>query len=198
MSPRHGPQKSKATRRRTSNSMSPIHPMSLRSRTRARIPASTATSDLIDATPTTTSDLSGSSITPVILAQQTKRLEILKKEVASLEETRQSLENELKEEMLLQEAEYQCPLCLDLAWYPYVTACGHCFCSRCLSRYKAEHDRKRLEDPFGTNVIIGCPTCRASIFRKPQRSLIIQRGIEQVAVDLQVVAPPRHLLEWHY
>ncbi|KAJ3848116.1 hypothetical protein EV368DRAFT_68543 [Lentinula lateritia] len=142
--------------------------------------------------------VSSVSSTPMILRQQAGMLDLLNEKVASLEETIQSLENESKEETLLQEAEYQCPLCLDLAWYPYITACGHCFCSRCLSRYKAKHDRKCLEDPSSTDVIIRCPACRSPIYRKPLRSLVIQQGIEHVAVDLQVEAPVPHLLEWHY
>ncbi|KAJ3846957.1 hypothetical protein EV368DRAFT_69494 [Lentinula lateritia] len=176
--------------------------MSLRRRTRALVPVaagpSTATSDPSTATSdpstvtsnpsTAVSDpgFSNTHSTPVILMQQARTLNLLNEKVASLEEARQLLEDELKEETLLQEAEYQCPLCLDLAWYPYVTACGHCFCSRCLSEYKANHDRKRLEDPIGADVIIRCPACRASILRKPLHSVVIQQGIEQLAVDLQI------------
>ncbi|KAJ3891178.1 hypothetical protein GG344DRAFT_77163 [Lentinula edodes] len=106
--------------------------MSLRRRTRALMPVasgpSTATSaSSVSDTHSTpmigaciATSVSSVSSTPMILRQQAGMLDLLNKKVASLEETIQSLENESKEETLLQEAEYQCPLCLDLAWYPYM------------------------------------------------------------------------------
>ncbi|KAJ3926805.1 MAG: hypothetical protein NXY57DRAFT_1042953 [Lentinula lateritia] len=143
MNPRHNPRKTRVTCHQKSNLVPSRHPMSLR-RMRALVPVTLGPS-------TATLDHGGSNTQPpaVSLVQQAETLALLNEKVASLEEAIQSFENELEEETLLQEAEYQCPLCLDLAWYPYV----------CLSRYKAQHDRKRLEDPIGTDVIIRCPAC---------------------------------------
>ncbi|KAJ4499224.1 hypothetical protein C8R41DRAFT_915441 [Lentinula lateritia] len=124
MNPTHSPQKTRVTHRQKPNSKPSRHPMSLRRRTRALVPVaagpSTATSDPSTATSdpsTATSDpstvtsnpstavsdpgFSNTHSTPVILMQQARTLNLLNEKVASLEEARQLLEDELKEETLL-------------------------------------------------------------------------------------------------
>ncbi|KAJ4474115.1 hypothetical protein C8J55DRAFT_518956 [Lentinula edodes] len=122
--------------------------------------------------------------TTTMLQAQREMLHILEQKVIFLKAENLSLERKLEEDTAARVIDYQCSICLEMAWSPYVTMCGHCFCSRCLSQYKAEHMRKRLDDPDGTEVIIRCPTCRRYIFRKPQRSLAIEDGVAQMAIKL--------------
>jgi len=50
---------------------------------------------------------------------------------------------------LLQEEDFNCPLCLRLLWQPLTTSCGHTFCRTCIER-NLDH---RAE----------CPMCKASL-----------------------------------
>ncbi|KAJ3914944.1 hypothetical protein F5877DRAFT_82296 [Lentinula edodes] len=127
-------------------------------------------------------------LTAKMLQTQRERLGVLERKVVTLKEVLLSLDLELEEDISIRKIEYQCSICLDLAWSPYV----------CLSQCMAEHMRKRLVDPHGTEVIIRCPMCRQYIFRKPQRSLAIEDGVARVAAELQVTPPPPHALEWLY
>lgn len=131
----------------------------------------------------------------------------------------QRLNTEMEQEIATRASEYQCPLCLGLAWNPHVwvpwmlfsqchlyfnencsLVCGHSFCSKCLGQHKAEHDRKRTANAIGTDLdpVIRCPTCRSLILRKPQFSHTIQSGVESVAKYLHEDAPSAHRLEWSY
>ncbi|KAJ3850739.1 hypothetical protein EV368DRAFT_66347 [Lentinula lateritia] len=88
--------------------------------------------------------------TTAMLQAQREMLHILEQKVIFLKAENLSLERELEEDTAARVIDYQCSICLEMAWSPYV----------CLSQYKAEHMRKRLDDPDGTEVIIRCPTCR--------------------------------------
>jgi len=50
---------------------------------------------------------------------------------------------------LLQEGDFNCPLCLRLLWQPVTTSCGHTFCRSCIER-NLDHRQE-------------CPMCKASL-----------------------------------
>ncbi|KAJ3709908.1 hypothetical protein C8R42DRAFT_649093 [Lentinula raphanica] len=131
-----------------------------------------------------------------VIAEQLTLLDSLKDREALLERQCEALNKEIVEDLAAREREYQCPLCLSLAWDSYVLRCGHSFCSKCLNQRKAEHERKRQDDPQTAEALVPCPICRSSIIGKPLRSVTIQAGVKSVAAELLITVPPSQSLQW--
>ncbi|KAJ4473382.1 hypothetical protein C8J55DRAFT_562895 [Lentinula edodes] len=55
-----------------------------------------------------------------ILRTQSQSLLLLKQKLASLNDDKELLDTEIEQEIATRALEYQCPLCLNLAWNPHV------------------------------------------------------------------------------
>ncbi|KAJ3835970.1 hypothetical protein F5878DRAFT_643922 [Lentinula raphanica] len=131
-----------------------------------------------------------------IIAEQADILNLLKDKETLLQEQSDSSFKELEEDLAARRRDYECPLCLDLAWESHVLGCGHSFCVKCLNQRKYEHEQQRREKPEITEIIFRCPVCRSSVYAKPFRSITIQAGVQNVAFESLVAAPPSQPLQW--
>ncbi|KAJ3782496.1 hypothetical protein GGU10DRAFT_335490 [Lentinula aff. detonsa] len=131
-----------------------------------------------------------------VIAEQVTTLNLLKEKEALGQKQYASSEKETEDYLAVRKRNYQCPICLDLAWNNHVLGCGHSFCVRCLNRYKAEHQQMRQEKPEATEVLFHCPTCHSSICAKPVHSVTIEAGVKAVAAESSVAVPPTEPLQW--
>jgi len=66
---------------------------------------------------------------------------------------------------LMQEGDFNCPLCLRLLWQPVTTSCGHTFCRTCIER-NLDHRHE-------------CPLCKASLQADGSSTWGVNEFIEQ-------------------
>ncbi|KAJ3754967.1 hypothetical protein EV360DRAFT_86350 [Lentinula raphanica] len=113
------------------------------------------------------------ALADAVIAEQAEALRLLKDQEALLQKKYQSTMKKFEEDLADRKRDYQCPLCLDLAWDSHVLGCGHSFCSKCLNEHKAKHEQN-----------------------KPLRSATIQAGVKRVAAELFMQVPPTQSLQW--
>ncbi|KAJ3886791.1 hypothetical protein GG344DRAFT_81347 [Lentinula edodes] len=130
-----------------------------------------------------------------ILKAQAEEVKMLRREVASVREEKAALKRQHEADTAAREEEYRCSICLELAWEPYVLPCGHSFCARCLSQHRINDFRTKARNPE-TPLVTCCPLCRAEVYQKPVFSCTIQKGVQLVAKEVGVVAPPPFKLRW--
>ncbi|KAJ3834255.1 hypothetical protein F5878DRAFT_664937 [Lentinula raphanica] len=136
------------------------------------------------------------ALADAVIAEQAEALRLLKDQEALLQKKYQSTMKKFEEDLADRKRDYQCPLCLDLAWDSHVLGCGHSFCSKCLNEHKAKHEQKRRDNPQTAEILIRCPTCHSYILSKPLRSATIQAGVKRVAAELFMQVPPTQSLQW--
>jgi len=66
---------------------------------------------------------------------------------------------------LLQEGDFNCPLCLRMLWQPVTTSCGHTFCITCIER-NLDHRQE-------------CPLCKASLQADKTSTWGVNEFVEQ-------------------
>ncbi|KAJ3889186.1 hypothetical protein GG344DRAFT_79032 [Lentinula edodes] len=130
-----------------------------------------------------------------ILNAQAEEVQLLRREVASVREEKAALKQQYKLDTDAREEAYRCSICLDLAWDPYVLPCGHSFCARCLSQHRINDFRTKARNSE-TLLVTCCPLCRAEVYQKPVYSCAIQQGVQLVAKEIGIVAPPPFKLRW--
>ncbi|KAH7875046.1 hypothetical protein F5879DRAFT_920509 [Lentinula edodes] len=133
--------------------------------------------------------------TSEILSAQAEEVKLLRREVASVREENAGLKMQYEADVTARKKEYQCPICYELAWDSYVLSCGHSFCARCLSQLRITDFRTKARNPE-THLVTCCPLCRSEVHLRPLFSYTIQQGVQFVAEEAGIVAPPSFKLRW--
>ncbi|KAF5347644.1 hypothetical protein D9757_013350 [Collybiopsis confluens] len=107
---------------------------------------------------------------------------------SSSQDERQNLQNlrKLVEDL---KGELTCPVCLELAFEPYVAKCGHMYCAQCIMRMQKRAVRQKKEDAT-------CGICRSPFLDVPRRCLSLNNQALLIAAVDDIEVPEAPVFRW--